>query len=671
MIHNSRNRIDRIHTLRKSQAGQVALAKLGRSVHGTMLGEFVGWDGEGVEQEPQKYVLFGSSTGHFVQGPNLTTVECLQTILEVERKQPTAIHVGFAFNYDVNMILRHVSPAQLNQLYKTTVCRWNGYRLEYIPSKYFQVSKQVEGKIICARIWDIFSFFQIRFTQALIDYLGDDIPGLQSIIEGKDQRKVFTYAELETLIKPYWKLELQYLVQIADKLRALLYEADIRITQWHGPGAVASALFKKYNTFVHMNQQLPDDILNAAQYACSAGRFELFQLGRANKRVYKTDINSAHPTTIARLPSLTNEWYHVIEPTDIEHFGLYHIEYNALEVAYQYQRNDIVLWPHPFHVRSRRGLIFYPAAMIGWRWSPEIKMAMQFLTEIGADFTITEGWVLNDDGTRPFAFVEEMYNHRKILKQQKNKLEKAFRLGPNSLYGKMAQRAGWRPGRKIPRSHQLEWAGYVTSGTRSLLWPALWQAYKKNALIACETDSVLSSEPLDLDYGPNLGQWDYEEYDDCIYLQNGIYLLCQDGKWKQKYRGLDNDSISYDDVMRFLERLDLRQPFSADWSTDNGPLEGTTTRFIGGRLALKTDLNKWRYWQTETRKIVVGTQGKRIHDPNFCTACLGDYIPPAEQTHSLIISMLAGIVDHQHHIPWRTSAHTAEPWPLVPDEVML
>jgi hypothetical protein len=398
--------------------------------------------------------------------------------------------------------------------------------------------------------------------------------------------------------------------------------------------------------------------------------FELHKVGRVNKKVYKYDLNSAHPSTIALLPSMRNEWKHVIEPQTVRPYGIYRIEYNSIRSAYEHNRNDVVLWPHPFHVRDRRSLIFYPAAMEGWRWAPEILTAREFLSQVGAELYIAEGWELQDDGSRPFEFVYDMYRQRQLLKSQGNVMQLAFKLGLNSLFGKTAQRAGWRPGREIPQYHQLEWAGYITSGTRARLWPALWQAYCKGSLIGCETDAVLSSEPLDLPLSKKLGEWDYEEYDDAIYLQNGIYWLKDGNKWKAKFRGLDKESLSYDDAMRFLERIDLREPYSTDWSTNHGPLVGETTRFIGGRMAMRTDMERWRCWTTDPRRVMIGTQGKRVHDPAFCVACSGDYQPPSETTHNLIISAIAGVKDHQHNVPWRVPERVADRWPL-PEEVSM
>jgi hypothetical protein len=264
--------VHNLHELRDSEAGKLALAKMGRKPRHGRLGNFVAWDGEGIGNTPQKYVLFGCSTGEYVQAENLTTFQCLNLMLQVEYNHPNSIHVGFAFNYDVNMILADTPQPVLRALYDNTVARWKQYRLEYIPGKYFQVSGKVNGKTVCAKIWDIFSFFQCSFVMALTQYLGD-IPDIKQIEGGKKKRGDFQYDELESLIKPYWQLELKYLVDLANRLRSILYEAGIRITLWQGPGSIANYLFRRNHVKPHMSQEIPEAVLAASQYAFAAGRF--------------------------------------------------------------------------------------------------------------------------------------------------------------------------------------------------------------------------------------------------------------------------------------------------------------------------------------------------------------------------------------------------------------
>lgn len=105
--------------------------------------DFVSWDGEGINtSDGHKYVLFGSSAGEYVmtKAGRLTTIQCLETLRETKKNNPNAIHVAFAFDYDVNMIISDLPANKLRRLHETGVVRWNEWRLEWRKGKWFSVS---------------------------------------------------------------------------------------------------------------------------------------------------------------------------------------------------------------------------------------------------------------------------------------------------------------------------------------------------------------------------------------------------------------------------------------------------------------------------------------------------------------------------------------------------
>jgi len=99
-------------------------------------------------------------------------------------------------------------------------------------------------------------------------------------------------------------VEIQLLRELAEELRRRVYSAGLRITQWHGPGALASYAMAHRGVKQHMGETSPE-IREAARYAYAGGRFELYKLGRIVGPVYGIDINSAYPEAIAQLPSMT------------------------------------------------------------------------------------------------------------------------------------------------------------------------------------------------------------------------------------------------------------------------------------------------------------------------------------------------------------------------------
>lgn len=580
---------------------------------------FVAWDGEGITfpgNVEQSYVLFGASTGDRLTGKDLGTAALLNHLLAVERKHGDAIHVGFAISYDANMILKDVPLKSLHYLYRHNRITWEGYKLEFLPGKWFSVKKAG----LFAKVFDVWGFFQSSFVTACQKFLGENDPELASVIEGKKARNSFKFEELETFIVPYWQAELRLLVRLMDSLRDDLLAAGLALKSWHGPGAVANVVLRNHG--VQLAKQHPSEIINrCAQYGYAGGRFELFQAGHHDRPVFQYDIRSAYPTAIAELPNLCGATWRKAEQFEPDSFGIWHVRFTAPE-----QADRLFVDPQPVVFRDRNGNTSFPVEVENWVWTPEAAIVPK---------AVISGWVLDHDNSKPFGFVHDLYEQRNRWKQEGNSAEKALKLALNSLYGKMAQRAGWHDGEDLPKWHQLEWAGYVTSATRAKLWHAI--SLNPNAVIAVETDAVFSTERLPLDLGEGLGQWELSEYDWITYLQSGFYYAGQGSKLIEKYRGFDKGSLPYDTVKQ--------------WLKGNGqiPLVGSTTRFIGLGLGLHTRAT-WRAWETSDRSVMFGGGGKRAHVAAVCPACrqgagLGDCL------HRLTV-VTAGGRSAPHALPW-------------------
>jgi hypothetical protein len=182
---------------------------------------FIGWDGEGYRSfavdpsgeidELHHYMLFGNSRmpDEPITSRDLTTKECLDYMFRVESLFPDAFHVGFAFDYDVNMILVDLSSRHLKHLAEYGMCHWSGYRIAYIPSKMFRVSRGPKEARESITIFDTFGFFHCKYTTALIKFGVATDKELAHIMEGKDRRGSFTYRDME-YVKEYWQDEISF-----------------------------------------------------------------------------------------------------------------------------------------------------------------------------------------------------------------------------------------------------------------------------------------------------------------------------------------------------------------------------------------------------------------------------------------------------------------------------
>jgi hypothetical protein len=664
---------------------------------------FIGWDGEGysewkIADNPRcildgewvhHYMLFGASTGDCITGESLSTTECLELILKVAQEHPTAYHIGFAFEYDVNMIFRDLRATHRAILIDCNSCRWadkktgKRYRVEHVPHKWLRVS--CDG--VSATIYDAFGFFHSSYLNALKTYDIGSEDKLQRIRSGKDARARFTYADIE-MVKAYWLDEISLLPPLMDAIRNAAYGGGYFISEWHGPGALATYLLCDRGVSKWHSKTMPTEVKSAIRYAYAGGEFVGKLCGLYIGPVYTADLNSAYVYANSLLPRMDRgKWLrqspNEVDPANLAHFGLYRIEFDAgTERRDSARARGNPEPPYPLFHRSKTNVLRWPAKTTGWYWTPEASLVLG-----NASARVLEAWIFTDDGSYPFKFVHEAFNRRLILQHQNNPAEKAFKWSLAAMYGAFARRVGWdRQTRKAPPSHELAWAGYITSWCRAAVYgPALaaWENGQGRGLISIDTDGVTATVPFDPQFltngvGENLGQWKLEEWTGILQWQNGIYWLRDsEGNWKDpKSRGIPKGSIPFDKALAALENMDYS---GKPWKHPIIRLK--RTRFIGYRQAQRGQFDKWRRWVTENYDVEMGGPpgGKAVHSFRACYACREwnhrPYPPAtvAETMHTVslmpdLIGWRNGSQSFPHKLPWLEEREPVLPKGFLPDE---
>jgi len=641
---------------------------------------FIPWDGEGITHPgdtQQSYVLFGCSPDEYIYGHALGTEEILNFISDIgEKYGKSVIHVAFAFNYDVNQIVRDLPVSSLERLVKTKAVRWKNFRLEWMPSKWFRITRHTTDPTfgfkskVTVTIYDVFTFFATSFVKVCKLYLGqEDI----SLVEaGKLLRDDFTWDNFQSLVLPYWQREIVLLAKMMEKYRDVLYSVGIYITQWYGPGAVASHKFKKHGIEEFLTRELPPEVLTASAHAYAGGRFELYRCGHYEGRVLGYDRNSAYPYGLTKVRSVAPQhgsWVHRTELDRTQpispNMAVYHIKYRGKN-RFRSKRSFTSMYP--LFYRDRAGNISYPVIVEGWYWDPEAALVWD-----DPDAEILDCWEFEPtEIVYPFGYIEEEFNKRLELKRQKNPAQLGLKLGMNCIYGKLAQRVGWdETHMRPPHYHQLEYAGWVTSYTRAAMYELAVIADDHDALISCETDGIYTTMELDeyCDVGFKLGQWEKVEYEGITYVQNGFYWKKENGEWKAKYRGLDPESVSHDKMMDFFAHVGGTQcpecariklynlpPRQHDKNAHNCMYYAKTRRFIGIGAALQSQgkLDNWRVWKDDDKIFHPGRGegGKRMHNYDMCPECqngktFADGLHPLEITVPATEGM-----SYPHNLPW-------------------
>lgn len=572
---------------------------------------FCGVDGEGADTDElgrQLYLLFRMGNRELFTGSHLSTEEILDFICD----HPTSeILVGFSFGYDVTMILRDMSREQLDRLLapkdmgegKSRYTWFKQFDVEYLPKQYFRVrrckwiidkddpTKRKRVPDGSARtIFETFGFFQKSFVKVIHEFEVGDAEGRAVITENKARRGDFT--EMSAEERGYCKLECEYLAELMEKLRGYCHAAGIRPRTWNGAGKLASALHKREKTVradSEIIRAIPQAVHDYANMAYYGGRFEITRTGMINQPVFESDIRSAYPDAMRDLPCLEHGTWRYVEGRSIADEELYvaAVHFNHPDMG----PGQMCGLP----VRSKEGHLYWPQEGSGVYWSPEIKSAEL----LGAKITHKGGWVYERRcDCHAFGWVEPLFDYRRSIGSKGPGYP--IKLGINSLYGKLAQRKG--NGAYANMVH----AGLITAFTRRKINTAI--SLNPGRIIMAATDAVYSLDPIPLDEGERLGQWESEVLDGLFIVQPGLYWC--PAKRKRKSRGLPG---------KFFEEFGRTEAFERNWDMWNGDVEAFPSstvdlvNFIGLKLALARNKPELAgTWKAETRTISFDYRNKRI-----------------------------------------------------------
>lgn len=573
--------IQRIRKWAKLNPERVKQSKLDWYYENKLEQPFIAIDGEGITRnETHYYTLLSSSLNKSVENwkEGLSTKHCFEFLFSHLDK---GIIVGFGLNYDVNMWLSDLSKDQLVELWQTKNLQWNGWSINWLKSKMFNLTYKNRR----LTVYDVFGYFQTSFLKTGLDwklYEKDDVT-YKMLDENKSNRSAFKASERDK-IKRYNLKECELLVQLMNKLRQATIEADCVPKSWHGAASIAKTLASKYkiHEYIERNERLQMTFLRAYY----GGRFQILQQGEFDK-AYGHDISSAYPSALRTLPTSKGKWYKTDEYRPDKEYGLYRVQWKTSAKEY--------LNPFPFRYK---GEIFYPNKGVGWYYKPEIDVALRYYPKA---IKIVSGYYFRPESdVKPFAFIDDIYAQRLKFKAEGNDAQKALKLGMNSLYGITAQSIGWKG--STPKFQNYFWAGLITSICRAQV---LDLAHKhKSSIIAFATDGVFATKRLTEDVS-GLGGWETDEIDNLFMIQSGVYSFGFEDNAQpiqKKSRGFRAASINYDELRK-------------EWRVNGnmGKYQYKETRFIGLGSALPS-LREWRDWKECEREIdfCISTQVQQL-----------------------------------------------------------
>lgn len=450
--------------------------------------EFFGIDGEGRGRKRHKYVLLAACSAsdkrfYVEHKSGLSTFKCLNFILDLP---PYVQLFSYAFNYDITMMVADMPASSIYYLFHPELRQTNQglapviydkYQLNYLGTK-FGVRRK--GQKSWRHVWDIWKFFQCKFSKALEDWKVGENEVIAEIKGMKEKRGHFDRVKMGR-IREYCFAECRYIAVLADRLTRTHAEIGLRLPSYYGPGSTATVLLGKLG-IKEKRRHAPEAANHAVASAFFGGRFETSVIGPIQRRIYSYDISSAYPYQACLLPCLEHgEWFQTSRRKDLE-------SCQTAIIRYELERPKKEKAWGPFPFRLKDGTVTFPIESGGgWVWKDEYLIGEELFNNV----VFKEAWAFSSDcSCQPFDKIAEYYLER--IRVGKDVKGIVLKLGYNSCYGKLAQSVG------NPKFQSWIWAGIITAGCRAQILRALSLHRDWQNLLMIATDGVYTKEKLEL-----------------------------------------------------------------------------------------------------------------------------------------------------------------------------
>lgn len=502
------------------------------------------------------------------------------------RKYRGTTFVTYNLKYDMGALIQTLPSIRLQELRENDLTEHEGFKYRVVGYKQFVVSK---GKNAIT-LYDMANFFKTSLDYAAQKFLG----------VGKLDQDVSLYDE--AYVESHWNDIADYCIQDAILVRDL---ARVLLSKFEAFGVYPQRLYSTaYVSFQYFRSKIDlplmhrflnfyPDALNAAMRGYCGGKFEVTAKGPGY--FYEYDIVSAYPFEISKL--LDIKQVRIIRSRKYQR----HAQYGFLDCRLKI----------PFEVYNpvpvKDGMLnIYPC---GEFEKTITLLEYDYLRSLGVKIEILQGWwfhVENED----YLFESEiarLMEYKKQYKRDGKDIEyHIIKIFLNSLYGKFVQliktKAGWKAG----ASWNPIYAAYITAGTRVAI-TKIQQQYPST--IAVHTDSVISTESLNMPLSKDLGRFNYETEGEGLILGSGIYQIGD----TTKFRGFVSKTPLKDIIDRKSARtkIKVRRPLTwrevifHGWETDRINYFET----INKQLRVDFDrkrlwLNDWKTFGDATERVV-------------------------------------------------------------------
>jgi len=433
-----------------------------------------------------------------------------------QSRYKTSWNFFYNLGYDAEVILKLLGE-ELN-LYKKTrnlEFRHGDYKIEYIPNKKLAIRKGHHSTVF----FDIAQYYHASLANAYQKNIGK-LP--EDYLEMKKQRAEFStrfYKRNKKKIQNYCVQDCIYTKQLAERWIKLFHDAfSFYPARWISSGYLAEKVLINNSVDVPKFDESPKAIQDFAYRCYFGGRFEILKRGYIGT-AYLYDINSAYPYALTKFPDITKGiWIKRKSIHKDAKVGFFKIRAKIPDCKYV----------PPFAFRKDYTVVFPSGEFETYCTLDELKACNDC-----SYYKILDSYqFIPESEIYPFRdFVNKIYQKRMKLKQQGNSLELPFKIILNSIYGKTGQKIRGRIGNMF---NPIVFS-FITGFARAQLYNFTRENRLEKQVVSFATDSICTTEKLDID-SSSLGAFSFDKSaDDVFYLQNGFYRF--NGSWKQRGLG--------------------------------------------------------------------------------------------------------------------------------------
>jgi len=492
--------------------------------------DFVGFDTETISG---KCRLIGLSTGeHFNIGDNLSMIF---TLLNFHNTN----FVAYNADYDIQSILAWLPEKELDYIIR-------GLEVEYLSVKFLYYKRKFL-KFNSNWIFDVYQYYQAgtlaKCAEKYLHRKKHDVDASKITEENIYSKKIIEYCINDA--------------KLAYELMVKMY--NVLPKELQGTKPISTAYYSaKYFKKELFENRISNDINITARKAYHGGRFEILSKGHfggtgKNGKVdclYNYDIVSAYPYEICKLKSMKrfNVVWHKGYIADAT-YGIYHVKVDI---------TDKFISPL---VYKFKGLCYYPVGHYdGIITKNEFEHIREYDHEILAACHIFPG------GDTPFKERMEKVFYRKC--NDENRI--VWKYLANSLYGKCCQATKKyvdepmdfdtsvidtieKDGKYYYKIEDIDksnfvYASEITANTRLKVFDVI-KKYREKVL-AVQTDSIVSTVPLDLEIDKNkLGAWTVQKWDEAFLVGSGVYFYRIEKIWYAKFRGFNFSGTKVEEIL--------------------------------------------------------------------------------------------------------------------------